>query len=67
MGDCPTPHKKQFRSKAAAKRWWRRGYWPGEKQRLYPYVCPACEHWHLTHYTPDQQKTLVHRRRGRSA
>lgn len=60
MKPCPTPTKKRYRSKAAAKRaerLWR----PSEfnpnpvKERLYPYLCPSGEHWHLTHYnTPPQ-------------
>lgn len=65
--DCPTPRKRRFRSAADAKRWWRQTYWAQGKPRLYPYRCASGEHWHLTHYTPQQQKTLVHRQRGRSA
>lgn len=53
---CPTPHKKQFKSKAKAVQHTRRYYVPAffehEKQRLYPYQC-GCGWWHLSHLRQD--------------
>jgi prophage antirepressor-like protein len=52
---CPTPDKKQHRSQAEANRWERKFTRRGGKERLYPYLCAAGDHWHLTHHTPEKQ------------
>lgn len=58
---CPTPDKNRYRSAAEAKRAHRRSYWGTrihhvDKPRLYPYRCPAGDHWHLTHHAPRKDK-----------
>ncbi|WP_157680139.1 hypothetical protein [Mycobacterium dioxanotrophicus] len=57
---CPTPDKRTYRSKAKANRYQRRRRPPaGEKKdRLYPYLCPCGEHWHLTHQSPALQARI---------
>ncbi|GAT13192.1 Gp48 [Mycolicibacterium thermoresistibile] len=59
--DCPTPDKRAFRSAAAARRFWRRSYIRTGKHRLHPYRCPGCDHWHLTHQTPAEQRAIAAR------
>lgn len=56
VGECSTPGKRWFRSRAAACKYQRRYQppIPGSKERLYPYECSGGGHWHLTHYTPDE-------------
>ncbi|OBC14073.1 hypothetical protein A5784_30695 [Mycobacterium sp. 852013-50091_SCH5140682] len=60
---CPTPEKRIYRSKAKANRYQRRRRPPaGEKKdRLYPYMCPCGEHWHLTHQSPALQARIAAR------
>lgn len=66
MTSCPTPDKKQFRSQAEAARWQREKFSPPgvQKAHLYPYECRCGEHWHLTHHTPEKQKTVFDRSTG---
>lgn len=52
---CPTPDKKQYRSQAEANKAQRHR---GGHDRLYPYECPSGQHWHVTHHTPEKQRTL---------
>jgi len=54
---CPTPRKRQFRSKAEAKRF-NRQYRSHCKARLWPYLCDTGEHWHLTNQNYDEQKRI---------
>lgn len=58
MPPCNTPEKMQFRSKAAALRWWRNYYVPDffddKKSAKRPYLCQCGEHWHLT--SQEQRK-----------
>jgi anti-repressor protein len=67
--ECPTPDKKQYRSQAEAARWQRSRYVrPGDyKGPLYPYECPSGEHWHMTHYEPDEQKQITAKVETRTA
>ena len=65
-GVCNTPTKRRFRSQADARRWWRRAYFTQGKPRLWPYRCPAGDHWHLTHHSPQEQRRL-HERAVRKA
>lgn len=57
MPECSTPSKRQFRSEAEAKRYWRRTYFGGAKDRLWPYQCG--DHFHLTHQTPAEQEQVA--------
>lgn len=59
MPNCPTPKKRPFRSKAEAARWQRQRYFRKGKARLYPYLCPSEDHWHLTHQTPEEQARIA--------
>ena len=63
VGECPTPTKRWFRSRAAACKYQRRYQPPaaGQKERLYPYECSGGGHWHLTHYTPRQMAAAAER------
>jgi hypothetical protein len=62
--ECPTPRKKEYRSRAKAMRA-RLDIKASAAHRddppLYPYLCPSGEHWHLTHLpqrkpTPEERK-----------
>lgn len=63
---CPTPDKKRYRSQAEANRMQRERYARkgDDKQRLYPYECVGCGHWHLTHHTPERQATVFDKGTG---
>lgn len=61
---CPTPSKQVYRSQAAAKHAQIERRSRGNQGRLYPYECPAGDHWHLTHHTPETQMAVFDRETG---
>lgn len=54
---CPTPEKKQFRSKAEAKKFHRQ-FQSSFKTRQWPYECDVGDHWHLTTSPPEEQRRI---------
>jgi hypothetical protein len=56
VADCPTPHKKWFRSAAEARRWNVHRQQQG-CPRLWPYPC-KCGGFHLTNQNYDEQKRI---------
>jgi anti-repressor protein len=64
--ECPTPAKKCYRSQAEANKAERQWHGPrgDSRSKLYPYLCPTGDHWHLTHRTPEKQRTVFNAETG---